>query len=149
MSTKGTIEDFVELTRKPQIGFICSCFDFLHAGHVNALEQASKQCEYLIVGLQSDPTIDRAEKNRPVQGMFERFTQLKAVRYIDEIVPYDTEKDLDNLLKVINPDIRFLGEDYKEKGFTGDYLDIEIMFLDRKHSWSSTALRRKLNPLTK
>jgi glycerol-3-phosphate cytidylyltransferase len=144
MATKGDTSDLIDLIIKPKVGFICSCFDYLHAGHIDALEQASRQCEHLIVGLQSDPTIDRSEKERPTQGLFERYTQLKAVRYINEIVPYSTEKDLDDLLKVIQPDIRFLGEDYKDKKFTGDYLDIEIFFLNRKHSWSSSALRRKM-----
>ena len=125
-------------------GFTCSCFDLLHAGHILMLKDAREQCDYLIVGLQTDPTIDRPEKNKPVQSFQERKIQLEAVRYIDEIVVYETERDLYELLKKINPDVRILGTDYKNKKFTGDDLGISIYYHKRDHNYSSTNLRKEI-----
>jgi len=128
-----------------KIGFTCSSFDLLHAGHILLLKDAKKQCDYLIVGLQTDPTIDRPEtKNKPIQSIEERTIQLKAVKYIDEIITYSTEEKLYHLLKEINPDIRILGSDYKNRSFTGDDLNIEIYFHNRNHSFSSTNLRQNI-----
>ena len=129
-----------------KIGFTCSCFDLLHAGHILMLEDAKKQCGKLIVGLQSDPTIDRPEKNKPIQSLEERKIQLEAVKYVDEIFIYDTEEDLYKKILDIKPDVRILGSDYNipDKRFTGDDLDIEIYFHERKHNYSSTNLRGKI-----
>ena len=128
-----------------KIGFTCSSFDLLHAGHILLLKDAKKQCDHLIVGLQTDPTIDRQEtKNKPIQSIEERTIQLKAVKYIDEIITYSTEEKLYHLLKEINPDIRILGSDYKNRSFTGDDLNIEIYFHNRNHNFSSTNLRQNI-----
>ena len=126
------------------IGFTCSCFDLLHAGHILMLEDARKRCDRLIVGLQSDPTIDRPEKNKPIQSLEEREIQLKAVKYISEVFIYDTEEDLYKKLLDIKPDVRILGSDYIGKSFTGDDLDIDIHYHERKHNYSSTNLRGKI-----
>jgi len=127
------------------VGFTCSCFDLLHAGHILMLEDSKKQCDYLIVGLQSDPTIDRPDtKNKPVQSLEERQIQLEAIKYIDEIVIYDKENELYDLLKKINPDVRILGSDYKNKSFTGDDLPIKIYYHNRNHSFSTTNLRKQI-----
>ena len=125
------------------IGFTCSCFDLLHAGHILMLKDAKKQCDYLIVGLQTDPTIDRPkEKNKPIQSLKERKIQLEAVKYIDKIITYSTEDELYSLLQKINPDIRILGSDYKGKIFTGDDLNVKIYYHKRNHNFSSTNLRK-------
>ena len=126
------------------VGFTCSCFDLLHAGHIIMLEYAKKRCDKLIVGLQTDPTIDRPEKNKPIQSLEERRIQLEAVRYVDEIFTYDTEEDLYKKLLFINPDVRILGSDYIGKSFTGDDLDIKIYYHDRNHNYSTTNLRKKI-----
>lgn len=125
-------------------GFTCSVFDLLHAGHISMLEEARSKCDYLIVGLQTNPTIDRPKKNKPVQSIFERWFQLKACKFVDEIIPYDTEEDLINLLQVIQPDIRILGKEYQGKEFTGFILPIEIYFNKREHNYSSTNLRKRI-----
>ena len=133
------------MNKKQKIGFTCSCFDLLHAGHILMLKDAKKQCNYLIVGLQTDPTIDRPNiKNRPVQSLEERKIQLEAVKYIDEVIIYDSENDLYELLKKINPDVRILGSDYVGMSFTGDDLDIKIYYHQRYHNFSSEELRKKL-----
>ena len=130
---------------KYNIGFTCSCFDLLHAGHILMLKDAKKQCEYLIVGLQTDPTLDRPDtKNKPIQSLEERRIQLEAVKYIDQIVIYNTEEELYNLLVKINPDIRILGSDYKGKKFTGDDLDIKIYYHKREHNFSSSNLKKRI-----
>lgn len=126
------------------IGFTCSAFDLLHAGHLAMLSEAKKHCDYLIVGLHTNPQIDRPNKNKPVETTLERFMRLKACKYIDEIIPYDTERDLFNLLNVLRPDVRFLGEEYKDKDFTGRGLDIPIYYNERRHDYSSSSLRKKL-----
>lgn len=126
-------------------GITFSSFDLLHSGHIAMLEEAKQQCDYLIVGLQTDPTIDRPEKNKPIQTVFERWVQLKGCRYVDEIIPYDTEEDLINLLKIIQPDIRILGQEYKDRNFTGKELSIETYFNKREHNYSSSSLRQRLN----
>jgi len=116
----------------------------LHAGHILMLEEARSVCDYLIVGLQSDPSLDRAHKNSPVQSMEERKIQLSAVKYVDEVVIYNTEQELYNLLIELQPDIRILGADHENKKFTGDDLDIELYFNSRNHSWSSSDLRKRI-----
>ena len=130
---------------KSTIGFTCSCFDLLHAGHILMLQDAKRQCDKLIVGLQTDPTIDRSDtKNKPIQSLEERQIQLEAVKYVDEIFTYDTEEELYKKLLDINPDVRILGSDYIGKSFTGDDLDIEIHYHERKHNYSTTNLRKKI-----
>ena len=125
-------------------GFVASCFDMLHAGHCLMLKDASFQCDHLIAALQTDPTIDRPTKNKPIQSFPERMIQLEAVRYVDEIVVYNTEEELVEWLKVLKPDVRILGSDYKGKNFTGMELDIEIYHHDRSHDWSTSNLRKKI-----
>src|SRR3990167_8466936 len=125
-------------------GFTAGAMDLLHAGHVAMLEEAKSQCDYLIVGLHTDPTIDRPEKNKPIQTTFERFIQLKGCKFVDEIIPYDTEEDLIDLLQTFKPDVRFIGEDYRGKAFTGDELPIKITYTSRRHSFSSSNLRKKV-----
>ena len=125
-------------------GFTCSTFDLFHAGHIIMLEEARTQCDYLIVGMQTDPTIDRAEKNKPVQTVFERFIQLSACKYVDLVIPYATEKELLDILLSYPIDVRILGEEYADKAFTGDYLNIELYFNKREHSFSTTELRQRV-----
>jgi glycerol-3-phosphate cytidylyltransferase len=125
-------------------GFTCSTFDLFHAGHVIMLEEAKKQCDYLIVGLQTDPTIDRPHKNKPVQTVFERFVQLKACRYVDEVVVYATEKELLDILLSYPIDVRILGDEYINTRFTGQDLNIELYFNTRRHSFSTTELRQRV-----
>ena len=120
------------------------CFDLLHAGHILMLKDAKKQCDNLIVGLQTDPTIDRPEKNQPIQSFEERKIQLEAIKYIDKIITYSTEKELYELLRKINPDIRILGTDYIDQSFTGDDLDIKIHYHKRSHDYSTSSLRKKI-----
>jgi len=126
------------------IGFTCGAFDLLHAGHVVMLKEAKDNCEYLIVGLQTDPSIDRQDKNQPVQSVYERFIQLNAIQYVDDVIPYDTEESLLDLLESTPIDRRFVGEDYKDNPFTGDHLPIDVFYTNRKHSFSTTNLRNKV-----
>ena len=102
-----------------KIGFTCSTFDLLHAGHIEMLREAKSTCDHLIVGLQVDPSIDREEKNKPIQSLVERHAQLDAVKYVDEIVPYVTERDLEDILAMYPINVRVLGEEYRTKDFTG------------------------------
>lgn len=128
-----------------KVGFVASCFDLLHAGHICMLREAKDNCDYLICALQTDPTIDRPdEKNPPVQSVYERYEQLQAVRYVNEIIPYETEESLVDLLLARNPDIRFLGQEYEWKEYTGRELDIEIHYTNREHSFSTTSLRKRV-----
>ena len=136
-----------------KIGFTCSTFDLLHAGHITMLEEAKHHCEFLIVGLQNDPTFDRDTKNRPVQSLIERQIQLSAVKYVDEIIVYNTEQDLMDLLLTLPINIRILGDEYKELEFTGKDIchkrDIELYFNGRDHSFSSTSLRKRVTAASK
>ena len=131
-----------------KVGFVASAFDLLHAGHVQMLRDAKEQCDYLICGLQTDPTIDRPEKNKPVQTVVERYTQLKGVRYVDEIIPYATEADLEDILNMYHIDIRILGEEYRERDFTGKDIckkrGIQFYFNRRDHRFSSSDLRLRV-----
>ena len=131
-----------------KIGFTCSTFDLLHAGHVQMLRAAKDQCDYLICGLQVDPSIDRKEKNSPVQTLVERYSQLHACRYVDEIIPYQTEKDLEDILTMYHIDIRILGEEYREKDFTGKNIcqgrNVDLYFNKRDHRFSTTDLRNRV-----
>ena len=127
------------------IGITFGAFDLLHAGHVAMLEEAKRKCDFLMVGLHVDPTVERPDtKNKPVQSLFERFVQLSACKYVDEIIPYSTEKELMDILLSYPIDVRIIGEEYKDKHFTGRDLDIEIYYNRRRHSFSSTELRQRL-----
>lgn len=128
----------------PKVGFTCSCFDLFHAGHVMMLKEAKDHCDYLVVGLQTDPTVDRVWKNKPVQTVLERFIQLQACKYVDEIVPYATEKELMDILTSYPIDVRIIGEEYRDKKFTGCNLDMEVYFNSRQHSFSTTELRQRV-----
>ena len=127
-----------------KLGFTCGSFDLLHAGHVLMLREAKSVCDYLIVGLQTDPSIDREGKNKPIQSLEEREIQLSAVKYVDEIIVYDTEEDLYGLLQKVKPDIRILGADHENKKFTGHDLKIDVYFNSRNHNWSSSDLRKRI-----
>jgi len=131
-----------------KVGFTCSTFDLLHAGHVIMLREAKEQCDYLICGLQIDPSVDRKEKNAPVQTVVERYTQLKAVGYVDEIITYATERDLEDLLSMYPIDVRILGEEYKNKTFTGRSIclkrGIDLYYNKREHRFSTSDLRRRV-----
>ena len=130
------------------IGFSCSTFDLLHAGHILMLAECKSICDYLIVGLQTDPTIDRPEiKNKPVQSIVERYVQLSAVKFVDEIIVYDTEKDLEDLLMFLPISMRICGEEYKDKHLTGrdicDTRGIKTYYNSRTHRFSSSELRQR------
>ena len=132
-----------------KIGFTCSTFDLFHAGHLLMLEEAKNQCDYLIVGLQTDPTIDRPkEKNKPVQSVFERFVQIEACKYVDKVIPYATEKELVDILLSYPINVRILGEEYRDKEFTGKYecisKEIDFYFNKREHSFSTSELRARV-----
>ncbi len=130
-------------------GFTCSTFDLFHAGHIMMLKEAKTQCDHLIVGVQTDPTIDRPDtKNKPVQSVFERYEQLKACKYIDEILVYETEADLINILLSYPIDVRILGQEYENQNFTGrqECIDrgIEFYFNKREHNFSTSELRQRV-----
>ena len=132
-----------------KIGITFSTFDLLHAGHIAMLSEAKNHCDYLICGLQTDPTIDRPDtKNHPIQSVVERQIQLSACRYVDEVVIYQTEQDLIDLLLILPLDVRILGVEYEDKDFTGRRecfdRDIEIIFNGRDHSFSSSILRKRV-----
>jgi glycerol-3-phosphate cytidylyltransferase len=131
-----------------KIGIVASTFDLLHAGHVMMLREAKSQCDHLICALQVDPSVDRKEKNSPIQSIVERYIQLQAVRYVDEIVVYQTEKDLEDILELYAIDVRVLGEEYKDKDFTGREIckrrGIHIHFNKRDHRFSSSGLRKRV-----
>jgi glycerol-3-phosphate cytidylyltransferase len=132
-----------------KIGITFSTFDLLHAGHIAMLAEAKNHCDYLICGIQTDPTIDRPDsKNPPVQSIVERQIQLSAVRYVDETVVYQTEKDLEDILLTLPIDVRILGIEYAEKDFTGKDIcfdrGIELVFNQRDHSFSSSNLRKRV-----
>jgi len=127
-----------------KIGFTCSTFDLFHAGHIMMLKDAKEKCEYLIVGLQTDPTLDRADKNKPVQSVFERFIQLDACKYVDEVVVYATEKELLDILQSYDINIRIVGEEYADRAFTGKELPIDVYYNKRRHSFSTTELRKRV-----
>ena len=131
-----------------KIGITFSAFDLFHAGHVKMLEDAKDQCDYLICGLQTNPTLDRPEKNMPVQSVVERYIQLKACKYVDEIVPYATEQDLEDILRSFKLDVRIIGDEYVNKQFTGrDYCEqkgILLFYNIREHRFSSSVLRTEV-----
>lgn len=130
-----------------KVGFTASTFDMLHAGHCIMLEESKMNCDFLIVGLLTDPTNDRkGDKMKPEQTTFERWVQASSINSIDMVIPFDTEEDLLNMLTIISPDIRFVGEEYKGVEFTGYNLGGEIFYNNRKHNYSSTKLKKRLKP---
>jgi|TARA_B110000305_G_C19303156_1_gene570149 glycerol-3-phosphate cytidylyltransferase len=132
-----------------KVGITFSAFDLLHAGHIGMLREAAENCDYLIVGLQTDPTIDRPDtKNKPVQTLVERYAQLNALKFVDEIVPYETEQDLLDILELFQINVRFLGEEYKEGEFSGKDIcrkrGIQLHFNKRDHRFSTSDLRKRV-----
>lgn len=130
------------MTYKKKIGVLAGCFDIIHPGYIYMFEEAKYNCDKLIVLLQTDPTIDRPEKNKPILSLNERIKILESIKYIDEIVIYGIEKELYDLLKKIKPDVRFLGDDYIGKEINGGDLNIKIIYINRKHGWSSTKFKQ-------
>lgn len=132
-----------------KVGITFSTFDLFHAGHVKMLEEAKGVCDYLIVGLQMDPTLDRPEKNKPTQSVVERYIQLKGCKFVDEIVPYATEQDLEDILRSFKIDVRILGDEYAEKDFTGrkycEEKGIKLYYNKRDHRFSSSSLRKTVH----
>jgi glycerol-3-phosphate cytidylyltransferase len=148
MSELLRLEELTEFRKEnagKKIGITFSCWDLLHAGHNIFLADSKEKCDILCVGLQTDPTIDRPSKNKPIQSLEEREIQIRSCRYVDYYFIYDTEKSLYQTLLDLQPDIRFLGDDYVDKKFTGDDLPIKISYHERsKHTFSSTNLRQKI-----
>ena len=135
------------------VGITCSAFDLLHAGHVKMLEEAKRQCDYLIVGLQTDTTLDRPEKNKPTQTVVERYIQLKVCKLVDEILSYNTEQYLEDILRSFKNDVRIAGDEYKDREFKGrQYCEdrgIDLYFNPRNHRFSTSALRKEVANLEK
>ena len=136
------------MEKTKRIGITFSTFDLLHAGHVAMLREAKTVCDYLICGLQVDPSFDRPEKNAPVQSLVERWTQLQGVKYVDEIIPYQSEKDLEDILQMFQIDVKIMGKEYKEKDFTGKTIcaqrGIDVYYNSRDHRFSSSGLRKRV-----
>ena len=130
--------------KKKVVGFTCGAFDLLHAGHALMLEECKKYCDYLVVGVQDDPSLDRPEKNRPVMTYDERIIMVEAIKAVDDVVTYSTEADLVELLKSINPDVRIIGADWKGKKYTGHDLPIKVVFNTRDHGYSTSSLRKRV-----
>ena len=132
------------MNRHGRVGITASAFDLLHGGHVAMLAEAKAHCDYLICCLQVDPSIERKDKNKPVQNVVERYLQLDAVKFVDEIIPYVSERDLLDVLMLKKPDIRIIGEEYRGVQFTGKDLDIEVYYNSRQHCYSTSSLRIKI-----
>ncbi len=135
-----------------KVGITASTFDLLHAGHIEMLREAKAQCDYLICALQIDPSLDRVDKNKPVQSIVERYTQLEAVQFVDEVIPYMYENDLEDILQMRTIHVRILGEEYREKEFTGRDIckarDIDLYFNKRDHRFSTSGLRKRVQDAT-
>lgn len=134
---------------KKRVGITFGCFDLLHCGHCLMLAEAKRDCDFLIVGLQTDPTIDRPDtKNKPVQSLVERWLQLTSQKYVDQIVPYQTEAEIDEILRTMPIDVRYIGADYIGKDFTGkqtcEDMNIEIYYNSRDHEFSTSGLRERV-----
>ena len=134
--------------QKRIIGITCSTFDLLHTGHIIMLEECKKHCDFLICALQVDPTIDRKEKNKPIQSLVERYIQLDAVKFVDKIIPYSTEEELVTIFTSLDLDIRIIGEEYKDKEFTAKDIcrkrGIKLVYNKREHDFSTTNLRQRI-----
>lgn len=137
----------MEISKKV-VGITCSTFDLLHAGHIIMLQECKKYCDYLICALQSDPTIDRKEKNAPIQSLVERYIQLDAVEYVDKIIPYNTEQELETIFASMDLDVRIIGEEYKDKDFTAKRVcekrGIKLIYNKRDHDFSTSSLRKRV-----
>ncbi len=125
-------------------GITASAFDLLHVGHIQMMSEAKEQCDYLICCLHVNPSMENPQKNKPVQSLVERYIQLQAVKYVDEIIPYETEKDLIDILEIKTPDVRVIGSEYASKEFTGNTLSERTHYNERRHRFSSSELRRRL-----
>jgi len=129
------------MNKKEVVGFTAGNFDLLHPGYINTFEEAKKHCDKFIVFLQRDPSLHRKSKYKPVIPLYDRYRALMSVKYIDEVYIYQTEEDLLKLIEFFKPDVRILGEDYIGKSFTGDHLDIKVIYTTRSHDWSTTRLK--------
>ena len=133
---------------KRTVGITCSTFDLLHTGHIIMLEECKKHCDFLICALQVDPTIDRKEKNKPIQSLVERYIQLDAVKFVDKIIPYSTEEELLTIFTSLDLDVRIIGEEYKDKEFTAKDIcrkrGIKLVYNKREHDFSTTNLRERI-----
>ena len=132
------------IMKKYVVGFTCGAFDLLHAGHALMFEECKRYCDELVVGLQSDPSVDRPEKKRPIQTLEERLIMVRSIKWVDNVVFYDTEAELYDLLETTMPDVRIVGADWKGKEFTGHDLDIKTVFNSRDHGYSTSELRRRI-----
>lgn len=131
-------------TEGKRVGFVASSFDLIHPGYILMLKEAKTVCEHLVCALHEDPSIERQEKNKPVQTLEERLIVLESIRYVDEVVTYKSEQELLRLLIELQPDVRILGTDYQGKSYTGSELDIQIHWHSRNHNWSTSNLRRRI-----
>jgi glycerol-3-phosphate cytidylyltransferase len=133
---------------KKIIGITCSTFDLLHAGHIIMLEECKRYCDYLICAIQVDPTVDRQEKNKPIQSLVERYIQLDAVSYVDKIIPYSTEEELQTIFASLDLDVRIIGEEYKDTQFTAKDIcqkrGIKLEYNKRDHDFSTSSLRQRI-----
>jgi glycerol-3-phosphate cytidylyltransferase len=125
-----------------KIGIIAGCFDIIHPGYVIMFEEAKKYCDLLIIALHSDPTIERTNKLKPILSIKDRKLILESIKYIDQIFVYNTEKELEILLQDLKPQVRFLGDDYKNINYTGEGIIDHVIFLDRSHGWSTTKFKK-------
>lgn len=148
-STKNAINHIKNNNKERKIGFTCSCFDILHTGHVIMLKDAADQCDVLVIALQTDPTIDRPEKNKPVQSYEERLIMVRSIKYVNYVIQYATEADLIEILKYLNPDVRIIGSDWKGKQYTGNDLPIKMYWHHRNHDYSTSGLRKRINEAEK
>ena len=133
---------------KPIVGFTAGNFDLIHPGYIYTFEEASKHCDYFMVFLQRDPSETRFTKYKPVVPLYERYKTLMAIKYIDEVVTYQTEDELTRLIEFYKPDIRILGDDYIGKRFTGDHLSPKVIYTTRSHGWSTTKLKDMITKQT-
>lgn len=129
---------------KIKTGFTCGAFDLLHAGHAQMLEECKTVCDYLVVAVHSDPTIDRPEKNKPIQSLSERVAMVRAIRWVDEVITYDTEAALLEILRSRPVDVRIIGADWRGRSYTGEELPIEVYFNSREHTYSTSELRQRV-----
>jgi len=130
-----------DLVEKKVVGFTAGNFDLLHPGYIYTFETAKQHCDWFVVFLQRDPSLHRKSKYKPVIPLYERYKTLMSIRYIDEVFTYQTEEELLELISIINPDVRILGEDYLGKQFTGDDLPIKVVYTTRSHDWSTTRIK--------
>ena len=142
---KSQLTHLRKLFMNQKIGVTFSCFDLLHSGHILMLKDSKSKCDLLIIGLQTDPTIDRPEKNNPILSLEERLISLQSIKYIDYIITYETELDVLEILDKLKADIRILGSDYIGKKFTGKDIDLEVYYHDRFiHDYSTSKLRKRV-----